>query len=272
MNTIPCLRNRIPLVDVFILISDSCFLTLTVRICSELWRTMLKQTKDHPRTLSGWFMAFLHSLSNICCIYIAHYNCTFRQYAFICLKFWGQWWLTICNAACSFERCLKVLMLSTAVSDDLCYGLWVCIFVFVRLFKTWWQGYKNRVFFVCLDGTKWSSVYICCFIFNFNLWIWWISDTFLYYSFINFLECLVLERSGQSWVFFFLHSNMRIILEGEKSNIWILVYFYYFSFSFVKAWLRDWNSVWYCMYRSTLVNQMFTVWLCKRFYRNVVKF
>lgn len=30
--------------------------------------------------------------------------------------------LTICNAARSFECCLKVLMLSTAVSDDLCYG------------------------------------------------------------------------------------------------------------------------------------------------------
>ncbi len=29
--------------------------------------------------------------------------------------------LTICNAARSFS-CLKVLMLSTAVSDDLCYG------------------------------------------------------------------------------------------------------------------------------------------------------
>lgn len=145
---------------------------------------MLKQTKDHPRTLSGWFMAFLHSLSNICCIYIAHYNCTFRQYAFICLKFWGQWWLTICNAACSFERCLKVLMLSTAVSDHLCYGygLWVCIFVFVCLFKTWLQGQCARLWkqgVLCVFG--WDKVKQCLyllFIFNFNLWIWWISDTF----------------------------------------------------------------------------------------------
>lgn len=30
--------------------------------------------------------------------------------------------LTIFNAAVRFEGCLKVLMLSTAVSDYLCYG------------------------------------------------------------------------------------------------------------------------------------------------------
>lgn len=30
--------------------------------------------------------------------------------------------ITIFNAVGSFEGCLKVLMMSTAVSDDLCYG------------------------------------------------------------------------------------------------------------------------------------------------------
>jgi len=59
-------------------------------------------------------------------------------------------------AAGSFEGCLKVLMLSTAVSDDLCYGL--CVF-FVCVFlrpgdKVTVRGYKNRVFYASLDGTK----------------------------------------------------------------------------------------------------------------------
>ncbi len=93
--------------------------------------------------------------------------------------------LTICNAARCFESCLKVLMLSTAVSDDLCYGygLWVCFLcnlcVLRRDDKVDVQGCKNRVFYVCLDGTKWSSVYICCLYLMYFM-AWRISDTFLY--------------------------------------------------------------------------------------------
>lgn len=79
LDNIPCLCNRIPFVDVFILVSAG-FLTLMVRICPERWRMILKQTKDLLQMLAGWFTSILHSLfqtyaANKLHIVIAHLDC-----------------------------------------------------------------------------------------------------------------------------------------------------------------------------------------------------
>lgn len=71
--------------------------------------------------------------------------------------------LTICNAARSFS-CLKVLMLSKLSMlqfqmicvmdmDFECVMSFVCFFL-RRDDMVDVQVYKNRVFYVCLDGTK----------------------------------------------------------------------------------------------------------------------
>ncbi len=66
------------------------------------------------------------------------------------------------------------------VMDMDCECVFYVICVFLRRDdKVDVQGCKNRVFYVCLDGTKWSSVYICCLYLMYFM-AWRISDTFLY--------------------------------------------------------------------------------------------
>lgn len=104
-------------------------------------------------------------------------------------------------------------MLSTAVSDDLCYGLWVLFCVFLRPGdKVTVRGYKNRVF-LCIFG--WDKLKPC-------LYLLFIINVFYGVTHIRYIFILLIDwfpRVPSAWAIkpdlLFVHSTMRIMFKKK---------------------------------------------------------